>query len=59
MPRKRANLTATAEALTVSEPLPIEDLEESTVEEYKKLNDKLDTIITKISDRKTRKKKKK
>lgn len=58
MPRRRIAAIAVSEPITVSEPLPIEDLEDTTVEEYKKLNDKLDTCITKIKTRKESKRKK-
>lgn len=61
MPRRRNNTAAAAsvsviETITVTDPLPIEDLEEATVEDYKKLNDKLDGVISKIKGRKGKKK---
>lgn len=56
MPRRQLN-TVAAE-IVVTEPLPLEDLEDATVEEYKKLNDKCDQVISKIKGRKERKRKK-
>ena len=58
MARRRLNTAAASETITVTEPLPIEDLEDTTVEDYKKLNDKLDTVISKIKGRKESKRKK-
>jgi hypothetical protein len=57
MSRKR--ILAVSEAIVYTEPLPIEDLEETTVEDYKALNDKCDKVIVKIKNRKERKSKKK
>jgi len=56
---RRRNTTAAAsisETITITEPLPVEDLKETTVEDYKKLNDKLDGVISKIKGRKGKKK---
>ncbi len=61
MPRRRHTSSAAAtvsEPITVTEPLPIEDLEDATVEEYKALNEKIDSVITKIKGRKEGKRKK-
>lgn len=55
MSRKR--ILATSEALVYTDPLPIEDLEETTVEDYKTLNEKCDKVIVKIKNRKERKQK--
>lgn len=58
MPRRlRQASAATSEAIVISEPLPLEDLEETTVEEYKKLNDKCDKVMSKVKGRKDRKRK--
>lgn len=46
------------EIIISSEPLSIEDLEESTVEDYKKLNEKCDKVMSKIKGRKDKKSKK-
>lgn len=54
MPRRRLNA---AEQIIITDPVPVEDLDDSTVEEYKRLNDKLDGCITKIKSRKESKKK--
>ncbi len=60
MPRRRNTSAAASvsETITVTEPLPIEDLEDSTIEEYKVLNDKIDGVMTKIKGRKESKRKK-
>lgn len=50
-----ATVTAAELAVTVIESLPME-VDEETVEEYKKLGDKLDTVMSKIKNRKERKK---
>lgn len=55
--RLRQASASTSEAIVISEPLPIEDLEEATVEEYKKLNDKCDQVMSKIKGRKEKKRK--
>lgn len=55
MPRRRQSL-ASAEVITISEPVAMEDLEDTTVEDYKKLNEKCDQIMTKKKDRKKDKK---
>jgi hypothetical protein len=55
MSRKR--ILATSEAIVYTDPLPIEDLEETTVEDYKTLNEKCDKVIVKIKSRKERKQK--
>jgi len=52
------SLVALNEIIIVTELLPIEDLEDATVEEYKILNNKLDSIMSKIKVRKESKKKK-
>lgn len=58
MPRRlRQTSAAVSEAIVISEPLPIEDLEEATVEDYKKLNDKCDKVMSKIKGRKEKKRK--
>lgn len=57
MPRRQ--LSTTSEAVTLTESIAIEEVEEATVEDYKKLNEKCDKIISKIKDRKKRKPKKK
>lgn len=54
-----AAATATViETIIVTEPLPVEELEDTTVEDYKALNEKMDGIITKIKVRKASKRKK-
>jgi len=57
---RRRNIAAAAasisETISVTEPLPIDDLENETIEDYKKLNDKLDDVISKIKGRKGKKK---
>lgn len=58
MSRKRIVAVAN-EAIVYTDPLPIEDLEDATVEEYKELNKKCDNVIVKIKNRKERKAKKK
>jgi hypothetical protein len=55
MSRIRSASTAVSEAVVLTEPIPLEDLEETTVEEYKKLNDKCDQVMSKIKGRKSRK----
>ena len=57
MPRRRAQAALT-ETITVSDPLPVYDIEDPTVEDYQKLNDKLDDVMTKIKGRKESKRKK-
>ena len=60
MVRKRQlGLALASEAIVVSEPLPIEDLEDATVEDYKKLNEKMDKVMSKIKGRKEAKQRKK
>lgn len=60
MARKRQLGTALAnEAIVVTEPLPIEDLEDATVEEYRKLNEKADKVMSRIKGRKEAKQRKK
>lgn len=59
MARRRTSAAIASEAITVVDPVPMEELEESTVEDYNKLNEKLDSIKTKISSRKEGKGKKK
>lgn len=54
MPRKRS--LASAEAIIITEPVPMEDLEETVVEDYKKLNEKCDKAMSKIKDRKKKNK---
>ncbi len=58
MPRRRNTAVALSESITVTEPVPMEDLDDDTVEDYKRLNDKLDTVMTKIKGRKESKRKK-
>lgn len=54
MPRKRYSL-ASAEVITITEPVPMEDLEDTVVEDYKKLNEKCDKAMSKVKDRKKKK----
>lgn len=58
MPRKRQS-SAASEAIVITESISIETLEDTTVEDYKKLNDKCDKVISRIKVRKERKQKKK
>lgn len=55
MPRKRHSI-ASSEAITITEPVAMEDLADTTVEDYKKLNEKCDQIMSKKKDRKKEKK---
>lgn len=60
MARKRQlGLALTSEAVVITDPLPIEDLEDATVEDYKKLNEKMDKVMSKIKGRKEAKQRKK
>ncbi len=58
MPRRRTSAAIASDNIITVEPVPMEDLEESTMEDYKKLNEKLDSIKSKINGRKESKKKK-
>jgi hypothetical protein len=59
MARKRQlGSSALASEIVITDPLPIEDLEDTTVEDYKKLNEKVDRVISKIKGRKEQKRKK-
>ena len=55
MPRRRSSVAVASEAIVINEPLPLEDLQETTVEDYKKLNEKVDKVMSKIKVRKERK----
>jgi hypothetical protein len=55
MPRRRSSVAVASEAIVITEPLPLEDLQETTVEDYKKLNEKVDKVMSKIKVRKERK----
>lgn len=57
MPRRILNTAS--ESLVLTEPVVIEELDKSTVEDYNKLNDKCDQVISKIKDRKKQKSKNK
>ncbi len=60
MARKRQSSAALAsEAVVITEPLPIEDLQDSTVEDYRKLNEKVDRVKSRIKERKEQKPRKK
>jgi len=60
MARKRQlGLALASEAVVITDPLPIEDLEDATVEDYKKLNEKVDKVMSKIKGRKEAKQRKK
>jgi hypothetical protein len=60
MARKRQlGLALASEAVVITDPLPIEDLEDATVEDYKKLNEKMDKVMSKIKGRKEAKQRKK
>ena len=52
MARRRTSAAIASDEIITVEPVPMEDLEESTVEDYKKLNEKLDNIKSKINGRK-------
>jgi hypothetical protein len=52
MARRRTSAAIASDDITTVEPVPMEDLEESTVEDYQKLNEKLDNIKSKINGRK-------
>lgn len=57
MTRRRSKEIVIAEELiVVTESLPSSEADEATVNDYKKLGDKIDTVITKIKSRKERKK---
>ena len=57
MPKRKLS-AAVAEIMITEESCQLEDLEDSTVEEYKKLNEKLDRVKSKINTRKEHKRKK-
>ncbi len=60
MARKRQSSAALAsEAIVVTDPLPIEDLQDTTVEDYRKLNEKVDKVRSRIKERKEQKPRKK
>lgn len=42
--------------VAIMEFLPIEDVDKDTIQDYEKLNDRCDQVITKIQDRKKGKK---
>lgn len=54
----KRKLTAASAEIIVTEPLPLDDLEDNTVEEYKKLNENLGKVMSKIKNRKEHKRKK-
>ena len=55
MPRRRHSIASTAEVITITEPVAMEELEDKTVEDYRKLNEKCDQIMSKKKDRKKKK----
>jgi hypothetical protein len=57
MPKRKLSAAA-AEIIVTEESCSIEDLQDSTVEEYKKLNENLDKVMSKIKNRKEHKRKK-
>lgn len=52
MARTRTSAAIASDNITTVDPIPMEDLEESIVEDYEKLNEKLDNIKSKINGRK-------
>jgi len=60
MPNRRSSVVSSeATAVLIEELPPIEKIEESTMEDYKKLNEKVDKVMSKIKTRKERKPRKK
>jgi hypothetical protein len=45
--------------IIITEPVSLDDLTEATIEEYKKLEEKCDIVISKIKNRKEKNKKQK
>ena len=52
----RKRLATVIEQVLTSEQEQVSEVESSTIDEYKKLNEKCDTVITKIKNRKKGKK---
>jgi hypothetical protein len=59
MAHKRQSSAALASEVVVTDPLPIEDLQDATVEDYRKLNEKVDKVRSRIKERKAQKPRKK
>ena len=54
----RKQLATVIDQILTTEKEQLEELETTTVDDYKKLNDKCDVVINKIKDRKGKKSKK-
>lgn len=51
----RKRLATVIDQIITSEQEQVKEVEASTIDEYKKLNEKCDTVITKIKNRKGKK----
>lgn len=60
MVRKRqSSASLVSETIVATDTFPIEDLLDTTVEDYKKLNEKVDKVRTRIKERKEQTQRKK